>query len=47
MHRPLRILAYPKRGGNAYITLLSARLEALGARVEDFSFARVVGEGEV
>jgi glycosyltransferase involved in cell wall biosynthesis len=42
--RPLRILSYPKGRGTGYTARLSAGLEALGSRVEDFSFTRAFAE---
>ena len=36
----LRVLAFPKGGGNAYLGLFSGSLEAGGAHVDDFNFWR-------
>jgi glycosyltransferase involved in cell wall biosynthesis len=37
---PLRVLAFPKAGGNAYLGSFSNSLEAGGARVDEFNFRR-------
>lgn len=35
---PLRVLCFPKQGGNPYLNQLSSHLEAAGLQVDEFSF---------
>jgi beta-1,4-mannosyltransferase len=37
---PVRVLCFPKQGGNAYLNQLSSHLEAAGLQVDEFSFPR-------
>lgn len=37
---PMRVLCFPKEGGNPYLNQLSSHLEAAGLRVDEFSFPR-------
>lgn len=38
--KPLRVLCFPKEGGNPYLNQLSSHLEALGLHVDEFNFPR-------
>lgn len=40
--RPLRVLVFPKDGGNPFLRKFSAALEVRGAQIDDFSFRRAL-----
>jgi beta-1,4-mannosyltransferase len=38
--KPMRVLCFPKEGGNPYLNQLSSHLEATGLQVDEFSYPR-------